>query len=139
VIRLSRTARAQLSSLAAYYEDLERPEAVRNLRAAVTRASERIDTRRGLFFSAPRPYRTLTNPGWIWLKEGWHWIAYTEDPRGAVIQWFFMRRLTLRGQFRGISETKMLNCVTRLGNDVKIVVGPARRRTGAGRIEVLSA
>jgi predicted XRE-type DNA-binding protein len=45
----------------------------------------------------------------------------------------------LRGQFRGISETKMLNCVTRLGRDVKIVVGPARRRTGAGRIEVLSA
>jgi hypothetical protein len=50
-----------------------------------------------------------------------------------------MRRLTLRGQFRGISETKMLNCVTRLGHDVKIVVGPARRRTGAGRIEVSSA
>jgi predicted XRE-type DNA-binding protein len=45
----------------------------------------------------------------------------------------------LRGQFRGISEAKMLNCLTRLGRDVKIVVGPARRRPGAGHIEVLSA
>lgn len=45
----------------------------------------------------------------------------------------------LRGQFRGISETKMLNCLTRLGRDVTIVVGPARRRAGAGQIEVLSA
>ncbi len=45
----------------------------------------------------------------------------------------------LRGQFRGISETKMLNCLTRLGRDVKIVVGPARRGAGAGHIEVLSA
>lgn len=44
----------------------------------------------------------------------------------------------LRGQFRGISEAKMLACLTRLGRDVRIVVGPARRRAGAGRIEVLS-
>lgn len=44
----------------------------------------------------------------------------------------------LRGQFRGVSEAKMLNCLTRLGRDVKIVVGPARRRSGAGHIEVLS-
>jgi predicted XRE-type DNA-binding protein len=44
----------------------------------------------------------------------------------------------LRGQFRGISEAKMLSCLTRLGRDVKIVVGPARRGSGAGHIEVLS-
>jgi predicted XRE-type DNA-binding protein len=44
----------------------------------------------------------------------------------------------LRGQFRGVSEAKMLNCLTRLGRDVRIVVGPARRRSGVGHIEVLS-
>lgn len=44
----------------------------------------------------------------------------------------------LRGQLRGVSEAKMLACLTRLGRDVRIVVGPARRRAGAGRIEVLS-
>jgi hypothetical protein len=43
----------------------------------------------------------------------------------------------LRGQFRGISEAKMLNCLTRLGRDIKIVVGPARRGASEGHIEVL--
>lgn len=38
-------------------------------------------------------------------------------------------RLT-RGQFRGISESKLLELVTKLGRDVKIVLGPVRRRTG---------
>jgi predicted XRE-type DNA-binding protein len=36
----------------------------------------------------------------------------------------------LRGQFRGVSEAKMLNCLARLGRDVTITVGPARRRSG---------
>jgi predicted XRE-type DNA-binding protein len=43
----------------------------------------------------------------------------------------------LNGQFRGISETKMLDCLTRLGRDVKIVVGPARRAAQAGRVAVV--
>src|SRR5579859_2432547 len=29
----------------------------------------------------------------------------------------------LRGQFRGISESKMLECLTRLGRDIRIVIG----------------
>ena len=33
----------------------------------------------------------------------------------------------LRGQFRGVSEAKMLDCLLRLGRDVQIVVGSARR------------
>ncbi len=40
----------------------------------------------------------------------------------------------IRGQFRGVSEAKLLELVARLGHDVKIVVGPVRRR--AGRIEL---
>ena len=43
----------------------------------------------------------------------------------------------LRGQFRGISEAKMLDCLARLGRDVQIVVGPARRAASAGRIAVV--
>ncbi|MCL2297969.1 MAG: helix-turn-helix domain-containing protein [Proteobacteria bacterium] len=45
----------------------------------------------------------------------------------------------LRGQFRGISEAKMLECLTRLGRHVQIVVGPARRTDKAGQIEVVFA
>jgi len=44
----------------------------------------------------------------------------------------------LRGQFRGVSEAKMLHCLTRLGRDVRIVVGPPRRHSAVGHIEVLS-
>ena len=39
-----------------------------------------------------------------------------------------------RGQFRGVSEAKLLELITKLGHDVKIVVGPVRRR--AGKIEL---
>ena len=39
-----------------------------------------------------------------------------------------------RGQFRGISEAKLMELVTKLGRDVKIVVSPVRRR--AGKIEL---
>jgi len=45
----------------------------------------------------------------------------------------------LRGQFRGISESKMLDCLTRLGRDVQIVVGPARRAASAGHVAVVFA
>ena len=40
--------------------------------------------------------------------------------------------LLLRGQFRGISKAKMLECLARLGRDIDIVVKPARRRAVAG-------
>lgn len=36
----------------------------------------------------------------------------------------------VRGQFRGVSEAKLLELVTKLGHDVKIVIGPTRRRQG---------
>ena len=45
----------------------------------------------------------------------------------------------LRGQFRGISEAKMLECMNRLGRDVQIVVRkPSRSRT-TGRTSVVFA
>jgi len=53
--------------------------------------------------------------------------------------------LMLRGQFRGISESKMLDCLARLGRDIDIVVKPARSKTktsvsgGSGRINVVFA
>ena len=42
--------------------------------------------------------------------------------------------LLLRGQFRGISEAKMLECLARLGRDIDIVVKPARRRALSGTV-----
>jgi predicted XRE-type DNA-binding protein len=44
----------------------------------------------------------------------------------------------LRGEFRGISEIKMMECLVRLGRGVKIVVGPAGK-TVAKVVEVVAA
>lgn len=45
----------------------------------------------------------------------------------------------LRGQFRGISETKMIDCLTRLGRNVEIVVKAAPRSRTAGHVSVVFA
>src|ERR1039458_1181888 len=44
----------------------------------------------------------------------------------------------LRGQFRGIGEMKMMDCLLRLGRAVKIVVGPVTEAADE-RIEVVAA
>lgn len=43
----------------------------------------------------------------------------------------------LRGQFRGISEAKMMDSLAKLGRDIRIVVGPARRASGEGTVKVV--
>jgi predicted XRE-type DNA-binding protein len=45
----------------------------------------------------------------------------------------------LRGHFRGISEAKMMDCLIKLGRDVRIVIGKESRKRRAGRVEVVSA
>jgi predicted XRE-type DNA-binding protein len=43
----------------------------------------------------------------------------------------------LRGKFRGISESKMIDCLSRLGRDVQIVVKAAPRSRKTGKVEVV--
>src|SRR3989304_6561207 len=45
----------------------------------------------------------------------------------------------LRGQFRGISERKLIECLTTLGRDVQIVVKDVPRHRTTGRVTVLFA
>ena len=45
----------------------------------------------------------------------------------------------LRGQFRGISEAKMLECLNRLGRDIDIVVRKPSRTRADGRTNVVFA
>ena len=45
----------------------------------------------------------------------------------------------LRGQFRGISESKMLECLTRLGRDIQIVVKAIPRSRTEGHVSVVFA
>ena len=43
----------------------------------------------------------------------------------------------LRGQIRGVSERKLIACLTSLGRDVEIVVKPAPGRRASGRLTVV--
>lgn len=43
----------------------------------------------------------------------------------------------LRGQFRGISETKLIECLNRLGRDVEIVICKAPRSHALGHTQVI--
>ena len=45
----------------------------------------------------------------------------------------------LRGQFRGVSEAKLLECLNRLGRDVEIVVRKPSRTRSTGRLSVTFA
>ena len=45
----------------------------------------------------------------------------------------------LRGRFRGVSERKLIECLTHLGRDVEIVVRDAPRRRTSGRLSVVFA
>lgn len=45
----------------------------------------------------------------------------------------------LRGQFRGVSERKLIDCLTSLGRDVEIVVKNAPRRRTSGKLTVVFA
>ncbi|AVF36287.1 helix-turn-helix domain-containing protein [Rahnella sikkimica] len=40
----------------------------------------------------------------------------------------------LRGQFRGISEAKMIECLNKLGRDVQIVIAESRQVTGTLKV-----
>ena len=44
-----------------------------------------------------------------------------------------------RGQFRGVSERKLIDCLTSLGRDVQIVVKDAPRRRASGKLTVVFA
>ena len=44
----------------------------------------------------------------------------------------------LRGQFRGFSERKLMDCLTHLGRDVQIVIRPVTRRRTQGSLSVIS-
>ena len=45
----------------------------------------------------------------------------------------------LRGQFRGFSERQLMDCLTRLGRDIDIVVRATLKRKGQGAVSVLFA
>jgi predicted XRE-type DNA-binding protein len=43
----------------------------------------------------------------------------------------------LRGQFRGFSERRLMDCLTRLGRDIQIVIKSKPRSRGMGKLSVV--
>ena len=70
VIQLSPEAEVHLDGLLAYYERLQRPEAARNLLAALERVGAKLERAAVEGLAAPRPYPTLAQLGFRWVKEG---------------------------------------------------------------------
>ncbi len=90
----------------------------------------------------------LTNPGEMLVKaelatairntiktNGW---TQTEASKMLDLSQPKLSNL-LNGKFRGISEAKMLECLTRLGRDVQIVIGAEGHKKAPGRLSVVAA
>ena len=43
----------------------------------------------------------------------------------------------LRGQFRGVSERRLMDCLTRLGRDIEIIIREHPRSRALGRLSVV--
>lgn len=82
-MRLSGEARKQVDDLRAYYRQKKRPEALRNLAAALAAVDGLIA--QGKTFAAPRPYPGLARTGELWVEAQPYWIACrTERPRSIL-------------------------------------------------------
>lgn len=77
MIELTPRAQRQVRELGAAYVGLERPEAVRNLVAAVAEAARLIERNPAAGLPAPRPYPALALPGQAWFKVGPYWVRYS--------------------------------------------------------------
>lgn len=78
MIALTPEASAQVASLEHFYINNHRPQALRNLGHALAEASLIITNAPEQGMKAPRPYPTLAELGFSWLKRGRYWIAYDQ-------------------------------------------------------------
>ncbi len=82
-------ARRQVRELIGHYRKKQRPEAIRNLDAALARAEAALEsgpTRPRMF---PATYRDLARPDRAWLKEGIYWIAYQQTVPPVILAVFW--------------------------------------------------
>lgn len=86
-MKLSDTARRQIDDLRCHYRRRQRPEALRNLSAAL-RAAPRM-LAEGKSWAAPRPYPDLAAEGEAWVYAAPYWIAYSLTRPPVILAVFF--------------------------------------------------
>ena len=85
MIVLTPRAARQIRGLRQHYEKLGRPEATRNLVAAIENAWHQITTDPAAGLPAPRPYPNVAKRGRAWVQAGRYWIAYVTRPSAAIV------------------------------------------------------
>jgi plasmid stabilization system protein ParE len=85
LIVLTPRAAQQVRALRQHYEKLGRPEATRNLVAAIETAWQQIVTDPGAGLPAPRPYPNVATQGRAWVQAGHYWIAYVTRPSLSIV------------------------------------------------------
>jgi plasmid stabilization system protein ParE len=83
-------AQRQIIDLQRHNSARRRPDALRNLDAALLEAERRIErnpTTAGL--PAPRQYPDLARPGRRWFKAGPYWIAYRTTGPPVILAVFY--------------------------------------------------
>jgi plasmid stabilization system protein ParE len=86
-VRFSPRAKAQLAELRRYYRQKGRPEAARNLIAAMKMAAFKIG--RGQSLPAPRPNPDLQAGGEAWVHVGHYWVLHTTGEPVTVLAVFY--------------------------------------------------
>ncbi len=89
MIPYSRRAALHITALLDHYSELDRPEAMRNLLAAMREASAMIEEDPSAGLPAPRPYPALARPGRLWVKAGRYWIGYRRRPSLGIVAVFY--------------------------------------------------
>lgn len=89
MIVLTPRAGRQVRALRRHYEERGRPEATRNLVAAIETAWQQITANPSAGLPAPRPYPQLARPGRAWVQAGRYWIAYIARPAPAIVAVFY--------------------------------------------------
>jgi hypothetical protein len=83
------TARRHVNDLIAHYRKIRRPEAIRNMHAALAKVEAMIEGRAARPRDFPATYRALARDGRAWLREGIYWVAYetSEPPIIVAVFW----------------------------------------------------
>ncbi len=98
MIALTPEAAAQVEALERFYIRHQRPQALRNLGHALAEASLLILNAPDRGLPAPRPYPDLATLGFLWLKRGRYWIAYTSA--GPTITGIFFETNDISSRLR---------------------------------------
>lgn len=78
-----------VTALLDFYEEKERPEAIRSLQRALREAWTEIEADPSDGFAAPRPYPQLARNGVLWRQSGSYWVAYRRSPRLTICAVFY--------------------------------------------------